>query len=251
VIRTLGLVSLLALADSLNPSTVIPALWLATHNRRPGPLLSFTSGVFAVTFLGGLLLVLGPGQLALDALPRPDETARSLLELSFGALAFVAAALLWRRRERPLSTGSRRFVRRPKALFALGAGIMAVELPTALPYFAAIAVIVGGVGSLAGRIVLLAVFNVLFVLPLLLIAALRLGAGERTERRLAALDAWLRGHGTRLLALMTLAGAIALTIAGVVGLAGRERYRDRRVRSSTTAVTMTTAAQAPRAATTR
>jgi cytochrome c biogenesis protein CcdA len=218
--RTLGLVALLGLADSINPSTVIPALWLATHNRRPGPLLAFTAGVFTVTFLGGLLLLLGPGQLALDALPRPDETARSLLELSFGVLALAAAALLWLRRARPLAAGSRRLARRPKALFALGAGIMLVELPTALPYFAAIAVIVGGVDSLAGRIVLLAVFNFLFVLPLLLVAAVRLGVGERTERRLAGLDAWLRRHANRLLAMMTGAGGIALTIAGVAGLAG-------------------------------
>jgi cytochrome c biogenesis protein CcdA len=220
VIRTLSLVALLGLADSANPSTVIPALWLATHNRRPGPLLAFTAGVFTVTFLAGLLLLLGPGQLALDALPRPDERGRSLLELSFGAVALLAAALLWRRRERTLPGGSRRFVRRPKALFLLGAGIMAVELPTAVPYFAAIAVIVGGVGHLAGRIVLLAIFNFLFVLPLLLIAAARLGVGERTERRLARLDAWLRGHANRLLALMTLTGGIALTIAGAVGLVG-------------------------------
>ena len=53
----------------------------------------------------------------------------------------------------------------------LGATITAVELPTAFPYFAAIAAIVGsGVGP-ARQVILLLLFNVCFVLPLLVIVA--------------------------------------------------------------------------------
>ncbi|MDQ6915726.1 MAG: GAP family protein [Actinomycetota bacterium] len=218
MLRTLALVTTLALADSLNPSTVIPGLYLATHQRGPGPLLSFTGGVFSVTFAGGVLLLLGPGQLALGALPHPDETAKSLLELSLGVLALGAGALLWLRRDRPLRAGSRGLTGRKGAVFALGAGIMAVELPTALPYFAAIAVIVGGVDPLSEQIALLSVFNVLFVLPLLLLAAARFGAGERTERLLARLDAWLRRRANLLMATVVLAGGVALTVAGLVEL---------------------------------
>ena len=40
------------------------------------------------------------------------------------------------------------------------------------------------------------------------------------ERLMRETGAWLRAHATRLLALMTLAGGVALTIAGAVGLAG-------------------------------
>lgn len=219
MLRTLALVTSLALADSVNPSTVIPGVYLATHNRRPGPLLSFTAGVFAMTFAGGLALLLGPGQLALDALPHPDATAKHLLELSFGGVALIAATFLWLRRDRPLQSGARNLARRHKALFILGAGIMAVELPTALPYFAAIAVILGGIDDLAARVVALGVFNFLFVLPLLAIAAVRSATGERTDRFLSRADAWLRARANLLMSILVGAGGVALLIAGTVGLA--------------------------------
>lgn len=218
MLRTLALVTSLALADSINPSTVIPGLYLATHNRRPRPLLSFTAGVFTMTFAGGLALLLGPGELALAALPHPDDTAKHLLELSFGGLALGAATFLWLRRDRPLQSGSKRLARRPGPLFALGAGIMAVELPTALPYFAAIAVIVGGVDPLPERVGLLAVFNVLFVLPLLVIAVARATAGARADHVLSRVDEWLRHRANLLMSVLVLAGSVALMAAGTLGL---------------------------------
>jgi cytochrome c biogenesis protein CcdA len=48
-----------------------------------------------------------------------------------------------------------------------GASIAAVELPTALPYFAVIAGIVASSASVAQEIGLLVLYNVAFVLPLL------------------------------------------------------------------------------------
>ena len=63
----------------------------------------------------------------------------------------------------------------------LGASITAVELPTAFPYFAAIAAIVGsGVGPFR-QLFLLVVFNVCFVLPLLVIIGILEFGGSHTE----------------------------------------------------------------------
>ena len=61
----------------------------------------------------------------------------------------------------------------------LGASITAVELPTAFPYFAAIAAILGaGLGPVRD-LVLLLVFNLCFVLPLVAIVATLTFAPDR------------------------------------------------------------------------
>jgi hypothetical protein len=54
------LVASIGLADSINPSTLVPGLWLAGKPSARG-LGSFTAGVFATYLTGGLVLVLGPG----------------------------------------------------------------------------------------------------------------------------------------------------------------------------------------------
>ena len=74
----------------------------------------------------------------------------------------------------------------------LGAGIILAELPTAFPYFAALAAIVGSTADLAGQLELVALFNVAFVLPLLVIIGVRAFAGPRSE---AVLDAHARSDG--------------------------------------------------------
>ena len=53
------IVASIALADCVNPSTLVPALWLASARSGRG-LASFTVGVFVVYLAGGLILVLAP-----------------------------------------------------------------------------------------------------------------------------------------------------------------------------------------------
>jgi cytochrome c biogenesis protein CcdA len=104
-----------------------------------------------------------------------------------------------------------------RSAVTLGAGIMAVELPTALPYFAAIAAIVASHLHLAIQIALLVLYNVAFVAPLLALLAARQLAGERAVARLDGIGRWLRERGA-----MLLAGLFALcgVVVGAVGIAG-------------------------------
>lgn len=59
--RTLSIVVSIGLADSVNASTIGPALFLAGGEHPRRSVLEFTLGILAVFFLGGALLVLGPG----------------------------------------------------------------------------------------------------------------------------------------------------------------------------------------------
>ncbi len=134
MLRLIGVVISVGLADSLNPSTVGPALYLATARRRVLRVMQFTIGVFGVTFLAGLVLTIGPGRLLLGLVPNPQRTVRHAIELVSGTILLLASAALWRerrslaRRELPMSDGGSG----GSALIA-GASIAAVELATALP----------------------------------------------------------------------------------------------------------------------
>jgi hypothetical protein len=74
--------------------------------------------VFVAYLLGGVLLLLGPGQLLLAALPRPGAHKRHLLEVGGGALLLATALIVWLARRRlaelapPGGRRARRGVRR-------------------------------------------------------------------------------------------------------------------------------------------
>jgi cytochrome c biogenesis protein CcdA len=101
----------------------------------------------------------------------------------------------------------------------LGATIWAVELPTAFPYFAAIAALVGSGLDLGGQLVLLVLYNVCFVVPLIAMIVTVTVAGAESERLLARARELLQRRWPALLAgLALLAGAFVIAL-GVTGLA--------------------------------
>jgi cytochrome c biogenesis protein CcdA len=218
--RLIGLAVSIGLADSLNPSTIGPALYLATGERARERIAEFTLAVFAVNFIGGAAVALGPGQLLLSLVPHPDEDVRYALEIAAGVAMLVAAGLLWRNRNRL----AERHLPQPdphgKSSFILGLAISGIELPTAFPYFAVIAAIVGsGVGP-TRQVFLLLIYNFCFVLPLIGIVATLTFAGDRADRILAAGRGFLQSHWPTLLAgLALLAGAFVIFL-GATGLAG-------------------------------
>lgn len=205
-------------ADSLNPSTIAPALFLATGAAPERRVLQFTLGVFAVYCGGGIAIALGPGEAVLAAVPHPGARETHLLELALGALALGGAAVLWLARAR-IARHLGRSGRGPgRSSFALGAAIMAVELPTAFPQFAVIAALLGSSLDLARRLLLIVVFNLAFVAPLVAIAVVRQLAGQRVELSLGAARTWVVRHGATLVIAASAVLAVALLVVGGVGL---------------------------------
>jgi cytochrome c biogenesis protein CcdA len=225
MLRLLGLVISIGLADSLNPGTVGPALVLAAGERPRRRVLEFTAATFGIFLIGGLVLTVGPGQAIVSLVPRPNATTRYILETIAGAAMLVAGGVLWRRRERigqrvegPPTRSGRAFSGAARRPVLLAATLSAVELPTAFPYFAAIAAIVGSGLSLANQIVLVVLYNFCFVAPLLGIAAMLTAFDQRAVEILSRARRYVRTQWPVVVSgIAFIAGAFVI-ILGVTGL---------------------------------
>src|SRR3954454_6414817 len=216
MLRLAGVALSVGLADSLNPSTVGPALYLATGRHGGVRVTLFTIGVFTVNLAAGIALTLGPGRLLLGLVPHPQGTVRHAVELvaGVGLLALSVALWLGRRnlagRELPMGHGG-------SALIA-GAAIAAIELPTAAPYLAVIAAIVASSATAPQEIGLVFLFCVAFVAPLVAIIVILLVAGEHTEGWLQKGTAWLQRQWPVVLAVLLLLVGSGLSMLGGAGL---------------------------------
>ena len=218
MLRLIGIVVSIGLADSLNPSTIAPALYIATGERARDRVAEFTLAVFAVYFLGGAAIAVGAGELVRDLLPHPHHNVAYIVEVSVGVALIAGAAFLWRHRQRLSHREPPRFDPHGRSSWVLGASITAVELPTAFPYFAAIAAIVGANLGPVRAVSLLFLFNVCFVLPLLLIVGTLTFAPGNSERILSAARSFLQRHWPAVLAALALAAGLFVVLLGVTGI---------------------------------
>ena len=218
MLRLAAVVISVGLADSLNPSTIGPTLYLATFPGRVRRVTEFTAGVFTVNLVIGLLLTVGPGRLLLDLIPHPQKGVKHGIELAAGIILLIAAVVLWlrrrslARRELPMQGGS------SGSAFIAGATIAVVELPTALAYFAVIAAIVASSAGFLLQIGLVALYNLVFVLPLSAILVVLLVAGDRANGPLRKTGEWLAHRWPVVLASLLLVVGGVLTVVGGTGL---------------------------------
>ncbi|HEV3053888.1 MAG TPA: GAP family protein [Solirubrobacteraceae bacterium] len=219
MLRLIAISASIGLADSINPSTIGPALYMAGGPHARDRVLRFTAGVFLVYLLGGAAIALGPGQLLLSLVPRPDQEDRAVLEIIAGVAMLIASFFLWRFRERLSKRRTRQMNPERKSSALLGATITAIELPTAFPYFAAIAAIVGSGYGIPRQVFLLVLFNVCFVLPLVGIVALLTFSPARAQETLTNIRDWLQARWPPLLATLALVAGLFVILLGTAYLA--------------------------------
>ena len=211
----------IALADSANPATVGPALYLATVRRAARRVGEFTLSFFIVNFAAGVLIVVGPGELIVTLASRPGPVARHVVELVAGVVLVGIAVGLFLGRTRLATIGERGAELRSGHAWALGATIAAAELPTALPYFASLAAIIGSGLDLPRQIMLVGLFNVVFVAPLLAIMAAVAFGGERAEVHLRRAGDWIRRRWPLVFASVALVAGLVLFGFGLGWLLSR------------------------------
>ncbi len=120
--HVLAVVVLIALGDSVNPSTIGPALYLGTTEHPKRQVTGFLIGLLAVNFLGGVAILLGPGQFLLSLVPKPTPTAKHVLQILGGLALLTLAAVLWFRRRALARHELPTLAGRHRSSVALGAG---------------------------------------------------------------------------------------------------------------------------------
>ena len=210
------LVVSVALADSLNPATVVPALYLATGPRPARAVTGFAVGFFLVN-VGVGLVVLAVGRRAARLLPHPGPHATHVLELVVGVLAIAAALVLWRRRH-AVGAG----VERSEGVLhrwapLAGSTLAAIELPTAVPYFAVLAALSASEQPVGFQVAMVVLFNVIFLAPVAAIAVVCAVAGRHTQVLATARALVVRHSGSVVAVVVFLLGVVLLTL-GALGL---------------------------------
>lgn len=171
----------LAIVDSANPSALAVTLYplMADKNYVPRVVV-YVGAVFATYLTIGLLLMLG-----LTAL---FSTAEGILHspAAYGAQAIVGGALLGFAVLAPGNGGKSSGPRLPQsrglpAIVLLGVTVTVLELPTALPYLAAIGIMTNAGMPFLQWMPALVAYNVIFILPPLLLLGAYMVLGRRFE----------------------------------------------------------------------
>src|SRR5436190_3349462 len=195
------LIAGMGLIDSLNPATIAVGVVLGTTERPLWRLAAYAGGIFGVYLLGGLVLTLGPSELIRTATSRPDSTVFNAALIIAGAVAIGFAA--WVFAHRRDETKIPDVAMKPGSALALGAGMTAVDLPTAFPYFAAIVAIVGKGLKVPAEIGLLVLFNAMYILPIVLIGVVVVVLGDRAEGVLVKVRGFITRWSPILLSLLS------------------------------------------------
>lgn len=209
----------IALADCINPTLIGGELLVATRPHPRRQTVAFTIGAGVVTFVFGLALALGLGDLILSVVPKPGPTVKYSLITAAGValLAGGGVVMLQRRHLASSEPASKR--RSPHGAAGLiGAGLGGVELVTAFPYFAAIAMIIGSGVSGPEKLTLLILYCVIYTLPLIGIAVAFAIMGDAAEKRVRPFGDWMLAHWPLIVGPITAVIGLAVLVFGIVEL---------------------------------
>ncbi len=210
----------IALPDCINPSLIGAEAFFGAGPHPGRQTAAFALAAFVVTFAVGLALALGLGDLILSVLPKPGATVKYALLTAAGVGLVAAGAVLWIRRKVLASPPPDGQIERkePGSPILLGSSLAALEVLTAFPYFAAIALIVGSSASGSGKLFLLVLYCLVYAAPLFGIAILCAVMGSRAESVLGPVVGWLLPRWPAFVAPVAAIGGLALTTYGIVRL---------------------------------
>jgi cytochrome c biogenesis protein CcdA len=213
-------VTAIALPDSLNPTLIVAAVYLTTGPHPVRGVIAFTLAAFAVTLAGGLAIALGLADVVVSLVPKPSATLKWSILTVVGILLVGGGGVIWWRRASLADSeppSQREHTSHGPALL-MGAGIAGVELLSAFPYFAAIAMVAGSSVSFAGKLFLLVLYDMIYVLPLIAIVVVRVVMGERGTQLLSPIGDWIAMRWPVVVAPMAAVVGIGLTAYGLVRL---------------------------------
>ena len=175
----------LALVDSINPSAIVVTLYLLSGGRVPAQIVVYVAAIFLTYLTLGAMMMSG-----IDALLPSLETVDSG-RLGLIVQGLIGLALLLYAIRAPATAKAAPRVEPSAnsyaALALLGVTVTTMELPTAVPYFGAIALLTTADLPIARWLPLLVLYNAIFVLPPVLLLVGHIIFGGRLDARYADL----------------------------------------------------------------
>ena len=171
----------LALVDSINPSAIVVTLYLLSGGRAPAQIVVYVAAIFLTYLTLGVMMMSG-----IDALLPSLETVGSG-RLGLIVQGLIGLALLLYAIRAPATAKAAPRVEPSAnsyaALALLGVTVTTMELPTAVPYFGAIALLTTADLPIARWLPLLVLYNAIFVLPPVLLLVGHIIFGGRLDAR--------------------------------------------------------------------
>jgi cytochrome c biogenesis protein CcdA len=215
------LLSLLALAvvDSINPSAIVVTLYLLTRDRAAPQAAVYIAAIFVTYFALGAAMMSGVAALL------PSLTTFGDARIGLIAEGIIGLGMLTYAFKAPSTAGAAPAAAPRQSTYAglalLGLTVTIMELPTAVPYFAAIALLTSAGLSAGGWLPLLLLYNAIFVLPPVLLTAAHVVSGRGMEARFATLRTRLQaGARETMVWIFGLVGG-ALLVTSVIEYAAR------------------------------
>ncbi|MFC7406894.1 GAP family protein [Georgenia alba] len=203
-IATLGMLALLALADSTSFGTLLIPIWLllAAGRPRPGRLLVYLGTVGVFYFVVGLVLSAGARLFLADVQAWLATDAGAMVLVVVGA-ALIAVSFPMDRRRKAAGEGSGGRLMRwrervmsaehgsARPLMALALTATTIEVATLLPYLIAIGIMTDADLAPVTHVGLMAAYCLLMLAPALVLLGLRMVAHRLVEPLLVRVNAWL------------------------------------------------------------
>ena len=176
----LGLLAL-ALVDSINPSAIVVTLYLLSRERAHAQVAAYVAAIFLTYLALGTTMMLGIDAL-LPSFRIAGDSGPGLIVQGFIGLAMLLYAI-----RAPAAAASAPQAEPRASTYAavagLGVTVTALELPTAVPYFGAIALLTNADLPMAEWLPLLVLYNAIFVLPPVLLLAGHIVFRKRLDAR--------------------------------------------------------------------
>ncbi len=191
MIAALASVFGLALIDSINPSALLVTLILLAGPSAGRRILIYISTIFIVSLTLGIVLMLGLDLLLKNMRGLIDSSVVYTVQLATGALMLLYA--LTASSKNTASTPALPKQYSTAALILLGMAVTLMEAPTAIPYLAAIGILISSELSILQWLPVLIIYNVIFITPPLLLLLMQTLLGDRIKARLNSFQQWLTG----------------------------------------------------------
>jgi cytochrome c biogenesis protein CcdA len=163
----LPIIIAIAVIDSINPNAFTVQVYLLSTTKPIARSLAFIAGDFLATWVAGLLITIGLAPIIAQIFSRFNQTI-ILLQFILGVVLVLVGFYFDKLNRQSKNTKHFKSLK-PFNTFILGLAIAFAEAPTALPYLGAIEQIVRANLSFYQIVSILTIYNLVFVLPLIIL----------------------------------------------------------------------------------